>query len=744
MGILLDQLREWLKNQGFTSGESDQVIGGLIVGIVLAIGGSVFVAWRLGAWSIIVWLAKKIAGKSPEPPESAKTLSPNIPPDSIEFVSRSDDQGRNLLELITKALEPEKNKFIALWGEGGVGKTTLAKEAARSLISVYGNRIVFSSAEGKDQLYTFSTLLEDIAKHFQREDVLQLGIQDKLIAFQQIIAESPTLLILDNFETISREEQQKCADFLSKTSPFPALITTRDVDGLRQAIPLRIEAMTPEEAEQFLQQITAPYDVNIFTPEILQRIMQEAARTPLIMGWLVEQIRQARKVEAVFDDLKKGKGTAAERIFARSFRLPQLGADGRAALLALSIFAPSAPREALGVVAGFSGDAPRLDESLARLISLRLIKASDNNDRFSVQGLTRELAQNYLINSNAGEQSGGSFFTKWWDQLFLDKSSLTFHAPEFHARFIDYFLQEVKKNKQQTAKDYDDLEAEKDNLLMAINLAFDLQNWDDFFYLAQELTHCTLGMLSIRGYWNEAISYGEKALDIARDLKMQLQIAFFTHSLAVSYGSIGDTQKEEEFYFESLEISVELEDLYQVSRILNDLASLKAQQGDNKKARELFMESIEIKEKLDDKEALAGSYMNLGVLEIQEGNLEGGNQLLVKSLNIHETLDNPLGIANAYICFGTLASIQGDFVKAEQFYLDGLNIYQQYRHQESIAYTFYKIGVLRWQQNKQDEAREYMKNASDILLKLGSSAAEEVLDSLNELDQEIAENEAQQ
>lgn len=739
MGFLFEwikKLREWLSVQGFTSGESDQIIGGLIVGVILAIGGSIFIAWRLGGWSVIVWLAKKITGEKSEPSQPKQALNPNIPPDAIEFVSRSDDKGRNLLELLSKNLQPQNNKFVALWGEGGVGKTTLAKESARSLISIYGNRIIFSSAEGKDDLYTFSTLLEDVIKHFQREDILQLTLQLKIDTIQQVIAESPTLIILDNFETISYEEQQKCADFLLNKLPFPALITTRDVHEIPQAFPIKIEAMTPEESEQFLQQIISPYDENIFTPEIIHRIMQEAKRIPLVMGWLVEQIRQARRVETVFADLKKGKGSAAERIFARSFRLPQLGNDGRMTLLALSIFSPSASREALSRVAGFENDETRLDESLHRLMDLRLIKASDNNNRFSVQGLTRELAQNHLIDSNSTAQKKNVFLARWINWLFSRKSVFEFQASEFHKRFVNYFLSYIKKNKMQTAKCYDDLEFEKDNLVMSINLAFDSKNWTDFFYLASILAHCSNGMLSVRGYWSEAIFYCEKALNAARNLIRQEEIAFFTHSLAVSYRNIGNTEKVEEFYLESLEIRKQLNELNQVARILNDLAAFSVGQGDYEKARQLYTESIEIKEKLNDKKTLAGSYMNFGILEMNEGNFGEAKKLLTKSLNISETLENRLESANVYLCFGSLAIIQKNYEEAERFLFDSLNIYEHYRHQSKIALALHNIGRLRLIQNRQNEAIDYMKKSFLIYEKLGSFRAKAISELLYELENE--------
>jgi hypothetical protein len=50
-----------------------------------------------------------------------------------------------------------------------------------------------------------------------------------------------------------------------------------------------------------------------------------------------------------------------------SCNLKQLGDDGRVALLALSLFTPSATREASAQVAGFGDDLKRMNEAVRRL-----------------------------------------------------------------------------------------------------------------------------------------------------------------------------------------------------------------------------------------------------------------------------------------------------------------------------------------------------------------------------------------
>src|SRR6185503_10136706 len=161
-------------------------------------------------------------------------------------------------------------------------------------------------------------------------------------------------------------EQMSCLGFLSDRAPCPVLITTRP--KIASARNIIISAMSIEEADDFLQRlIEQTGNPSAFPQRDRERIMTASDRTPLIMQWVVAQIELAQEADTVLDELARGVGDAAERVFDRSFGLEQLGDDGRATLLALSLFAPDASRSALAEVAGFGEDSKRLDESVRRL-----------------------------------------------------------------------------------------------------------------------------------------------------------------------------------------------------------------------------------------------------------------------------------------------------------------------------------------------------------------------------------------
>jgi hypothetical protein len=78
-----------------------------------------------------------------------------------------------------------------------------------------------------------------------------------------IVAGSPPLVILDNFETIAPAERVRCRDFIAQRMNCPALITTRDFIVSNLVDNISIEEMSDEEAQKFLDELVASAPSNI-------------------------------------------------------------------------------------------------------------------------------------------------------------------------------------------------------------------------------------------------------------------------------------------------------------------------------------------------------------------------------------------------------------------------------------------------------------------------------------------------
>lgn len=417
LGVLSPLLDLW---HSLSQGARDNVVGTIVGGLALAVVTGSLIFFRKSIWAVIdrirpnpgataqtpqsatkpQELIIKVerpepsapAPQIPEPEEQIERAFGTVPrPPTVGFVARRDKDGRDIVERLTEEMAPDKSLLTVLWGEGGIGKTTLAAEVARGLRIEYNQRIVWTSADKRSD-FTFSTFLDEIALRLNRNDLLRLAVEPKATEVQILIAGAPMLVVLDNFETISPDEATSCSNFLADKASCSGLITTRhQVAGARN---VRIDAMSLDEGKEFLKRlIEQSADPSAFVGLDRERLMETAALNPLVMEWVVAQIALAQRPADVLEDLSHGKGDAAQRVFDRSFNLPQLGDDGRTVLLALSLFVPSASRGALAAVAGFGDDKNRLNQAVKQLASLRLVTTVDGGERLLVQGLTRELAR---------------------------------------------------------------------------------------------------------------------------------------------------------------------------------------------------------------------------------------------------------------------------------------------------------------------------------------------------------------
>ncbi len=637
----------------------------------------------------------------------------------VDFVVRRDEDGNDIIARLRQEFAPQQRRLVVLWGAGGVGKTTLAAEATRSLLDDFAGRVVWTSALGRAD-FTRATLLDEIATQLDRADLRPLAPEPKAAAVRALLTEAPTLVVLDNFETVAEAEQQPtlaeaerraCTDFL-RDAHCAALITTRQKVADARNVP--VAAMSLAEARPYLQLLIAQTsDRAAFAALDHDRIIETAARNPLLLQWVVAQIDSAQDPATVLADLTHGAGDAAERVFARSFNLPQLTDDGRAALLALSLFTPDASRTALAEVAGFGTDTPRLNEAVKRLASLWFIKTTDAGKRLALEGLTRQLA--------------------------LARLQKDIQADEYQRRYVAHFLIYVEAHKQPTAEDYDALEAEKDNLLAALDVADERRDWESVMWLASVLADPVSGVLSVRGYrdesidrdcYGEAIRRSEQAARAAEAVGDESAAAAFVRDAAMMCMSRGEYEAARQKFNQVLEVFRRHGHDWNIAVTLQHLGMIAQAQGDFNEAWRIYSKSLKLMRQMSNHLGIANSLHQLGWLAEEQGELGEARRLYDESLEINKKLGDQRGIASTLYQLGWLAEEQGELGEARRLYDESLEINKKLGDQRGIANSLHQLGLLAEEEGNRIEAAWLLRKALNIYERLKSPNAEKAQRSL--------------
>ena len=603
----------------------------------------------------------------------------------VAFVERQDREGNNIVERLKEELAPHKNRLIALWGAGGVGKTAIAVEAVRALVGAYDQRVAWVSADGRED-FNLTTLLDETATQLGRIDLRKLALEPKKEQVGEVLMTAPTLIVLDNFETITPEEANHCAEWLAQPALCSALITTRQkVEAAHRNIP--ITTMLSEEAHDLLQRlIEEVHDRNAFASLDRESVIQTAESNPLVLQWVVGQIDLAQDAKEVLSELRQGEGTAAERVFTRSFELKQMDSGGRAVLLALSLFVPSATRKSLAVVAGLDKekDRKRFKEAIKTLSSLWLLNTADAGERLVVEGLTRELTK---------------------ARLSHDPRSKTLRP-----RYVARFLRHAEANSKTTIEHLNSMEMEKDNVLSSIDVAFELNDWKSALRICAAIGE----FLLLRGYWDESARRGEQALKAARDIKAEKWIAFFAHMLALVQGNHGNLVTAHDLYNESLEINRKLGNQSGIATSLHQLGSLAEDRGDLEEASRLYNESLEIDRKLGNQGGIATSLRAMGILVQEQGEIERARQMYDESLKIAKRLGSQSDIAYSLHQLGTISLAEEDYQEAESLFTQSLTILRRLDDKQNIAECLESMGDLRVAQKLFAEALALYSEALQI------------------------------
>jgi hypothetical protein len=388
---------------------------------------------------------------------SQPVVRQNLPQPNYErFIGRGTE-----LKQIHKLLSPKSRHFvITIDGIGGIGKSTLALEVASSYLRYYHkipaeerfDAIIWTTAKqttltGEGIITRTQTLrtLEDIytsvALTLDREDIsqAQLDEQDNLI--RQALMKQRTLLIIDNLETV---DDDRILTFIREVpAPTKVIVTTRH--RLDIAYPIRLVGMSETEALDLIRDESRQKGITLTEIESHQLYLRTGG-VPLAIVWSIAQMGFGYGVASVLIRLGQPKADIAKFCFEGVVERIRATPPYKL-LVALSLFATDASREALGIVSNL----PVLDrdDGLVELEKLSLVNKHGN--RFQLLPLTKAYVS-------------------------TEENSL------YKQHYIKYFVDFCH---QQVGTQYWDglsyggtvIEPELENLLLAIDLALACNNW---------------------------------------------------------------------------------------------------------------------------------------------------------------------------------------------------------------------------------------------------------------------------
>ena len=615
----------------------------------------------------------------------------SLPVPPTQFISRERE-----LTAVCDLFRREDVRLVTLTGPGGVGKTRLAIECARTVLTAYPDGVVFVSlAPITDPDLVASAVAQGIGVRQSPDEPLIDGVN-------AVIGDRRLLLVLDNFEHVL-DAAPFVADLLVGCSGLKVLVTSRArlrIRGEHECIVAPLDV--PDAALLPIDRLESFGSVTLFlerTREIQQEFALTEANSALVAGIcrrldglpLAIELAAARmkmlSPQALFDRLER--------------RLPLLS-DGARDLPARQ----QTMRDTIAWSYDLLHDEERqLYRHLATFIGgLTLEAAEACNPDLNVFDGIMTLVDHSLVRQ-ATRTDGSTRFTmletiREYGLEQLEQHGESAEARQRHARFfLDLVARaepELYGSGQQLWLNI--LEDEHDNLRVALDWAVE-HDVEAALRSAGGLWQFWL----IHAHLSEGRRWLEKALVNGASVPASARAkALDTAGSLASWQ--GDFEQANQLFEESLRIFRELDDRSNIANTLRGLARMAMAAGDHERAHRVGSESVALYQALGDTVGIINALFNLGGNAFCQGEYARATALLVNGLTLAREQGNTSTAANIIAILGCVALDDGDVEHANQQFIESLVLNAQTADTRFIAVCFEGLGRVARTRNHAERA----------------------------------------
>lgn len=625
-----------------------------------------------------------------------------------QFIGRENEIAK--IHEILRPYPHSQHSLVTIDGIGGIGKSTIALEVAHHYLRNYQrllqqdrfDAIIWVSAkqtiltaqgiQKRPQAFrTLEDIYAAIAITLQRQDITKASVDEQIEIVRSVLTRQRTLLVVDNLETV---DDEKVITFLRELpAPTKAIITTRH--RVDVAYPIRLKGMEGKDAEQLIHQECEKRNY-VLTDSDTQRLYKYTGGVPLAIVWSIAQISSGYSTESVLRRLGDAHGDIAKFCFEGAIsRIKDKPAFK--ILLALSLFATDASRDALGYIADLS--IYDRDEGLVELESLSLFDKTGS--RFKFLPITKsfalaELNQNQPLHLEMGKR---------WIAYLRELCSEV--VEEYYWKHKNYSFY-----------------TEGENVLEAINWAMNYGSAEDVF----ELTYAAYDYSDIVGRWTELIEICNRAYKLAFSLKKneaaQVAVARFPSITGWIFMQRGEYEKAEKNFLLSLQQYRQMGRKVGEAIALQHLSAIYRKTDRFDESKKCNDQAWAIAEKLDDGDLKALINTSYGKLarDLKDWQLSWKYFSKVQDWFEKRVAETPRDEPLARGTWGHLASIAYQlerYAEAKELCLKSLEYYEELGTKGYLATLKYRLALIENALGEYTSALLHVQEAVDWFDRLG-------------------------
>jgi len=634
----------------------------------------------------ILRYTKKIEGLTTGSKELERSTALASLPRRPYFVGRQPE-----INAILQSLQPNSRTFIVgIEGVGGIGKSTLAIEvgyqciendlfeaviwisAKESVLTLHGIEPVLAEAK------TLSDILITIGANLGNPTIGNLSIQDQVKSAYQLLARRITLLILDNFETLSKNEQRDILDFLRRSpTTLKVVITSRERVAEGQII--RLQGLSFDESQALLEWDAQQKNIQL-TKDQNKYLVDLTGGLPLALLWVHGQIAVlGYSVTQVLDKLSLDTNTPIlQYCFNHSWSL--LRHDNEKKILFLLALQPEAvSRNALQEIAGIE-DSDYFDNAISDLLQLTLIEPEPDRGYFSILPLTRRFIRTQFAD----------------DRKFIKQAELK--TAQYHVKFLS------QKSSFKEWRGYDDLLLDRNNILSVAQWCYkSIQRKQpgsgsltkQTANIAEILVQIGIQFGSVlwqRAYWYDRMTLAHAALSAAKLLMDWKSVSTFARNISWIYFYQGDYLRALHWAEEALAATTKTEDELLIAAAKRSLGTVELRLGHFDRSEKLLKDVLRTSAEFisDDYGIYSKGFAEygLGDLEYERGNIQAAKQWYQRAL---DTWQDPVRkdpvrhISYALNGLGFVALKEKNYDEARRFFTEGIQTAEEFGRVDELA-----------------------------------------------------------